>query len=312
MLSIKHLIAILEISKTGSIRKAAQNLYTTQPYLSTVLREAEKEIDVTLFTRNHNGVVPTALGEQFIQYANQIVDLLNEIDNLKYKQPLQHLNIGSTPCLLIQETFSQFYAMHSNWNISFQENDYSQILQYLENNVIDIGIILVDSYREAQLNNLFTLMNLTFTPLYSDSLCTVVGKDNPLFEKDNILFSELSSYSYVPTRFGPYSQDFFKNTNINSAPFYFETGNMCFHYVSNTDCFTFGVPTLNMNNPLLLSKQIKFLKILDKSITITIGYLRRNDQTEKNVLVDAYIDFITTYFENLKADNPLKECEGTD
>ena len=56
----------------------------------------------------------------------------------------------------------------------------------------------------------------------------------------------------------------------------------------------------------------QFLKILDKSITITIGYLRRNAQTEKNVLVDAYIDFMTTYFENLKADNPLKECEGTD
>ena len=50
-MNLQNMEYLIEISNCGSISAAAKHLFVTQPYLSKVLRETEKEYGLTIFTR---------------------------------------------------------------------------------------------------------------------------------------------------------------------------------------------------------------------------------------------------------------------
>ena len=56
-MNFQNLEYLIEISNCGSISAAAKRLFVTQPYLSKVLRETEKEYGLTIFTRDRKSVV---------------------------------------------------------------------------------------------------------------------------------------------------------------------------------------------------------------------------------------------------------------
>ena len=58
-MNLLHLKYAVEIEKTGSITKAANNLFMGQPNLSKAIKELENEIGITIFRRTTKGVAPT-------------------------------------------------------------------------------------------------------------------------------------------------------------------------------------------------------------------------------------------------------------
>ena len=60
---IEQLLYLSEIAKTHSISIAANNLFVSQPAISTAIKKLEEELDVTLFSRSKNGVFLTPIGE---------------------------------------------------------------------------------------------------------------------------------------------------------------------------------------------------------------------------------------------------------
>jgi len=50
-MNLQQLRCVLEIARVGSVTKAAQNLYISQPNLSRTIKELEKELGVSLFRR---------------------------------------------------------------------------------------------------------------------------------------------------------------------------------------------------------------------------------------------------------------------
>ena len=63
LLQLKYAV---EVEKTGSISKAAENLYMNQPNLSKSIRELEDDIGIAIFDRTAKGVVPTEKGREFL------------------------------------------------------------------------------------------------------------------------------------------------------------------------------------------------------------------------------------------------------
>ena len=70
----------LEVNRTHSITKAAQNLYMGQPNLSRAIRELEKDLGITLFERTTKGVAPTEKGRLFLEKAETILSQLDELE----------------------------------------------------------------------------------------------------------------------------------------------------------------------------------------------------------------------------------------
>lgn len=55
----------------GSINRAAQALYVSQPYLSGVIKSVEEELGFPVFRRTSTGVEPTELGVQALEGAKR-------------------------------------------------------------------------------------------------------------------------------------------------------------------------------------------------------------------------------------------------
>lgn len=55
----------VEIEKTGSITKAAQNLFMAQPNLSKAVKEMEEQLGYAVFERTQSGMLPTEKGRNF-------------------------------------------------------------------------------------------------------------------------------------------------------------------------------------------------------------------------------------------------------
>ena len=82
-----HLNYVMEIAKQGSISKAAKHLYITQPYLSRILKEVERELKLTLFVRTPQGIAVTPQGQEFIERAEAILREFNELQENLTESP---------------------------------------------------------------------------------------------------------------------------------------------------------------------------------------------------------------------------------
>ena len=79
LLQLKYAV---EVEKTGSISKAAENLYMNQPNLSKSIRELEDDLGIAIFDRTAKGVVPTDKGREFLGYARSILAQVAEMEAL--------------------------------------------------------------------------------------------------------------------------------------------------------------------------------------------------------------------------------------
>ena len=71
-MTLMQLRYIITISETGSLNKAADLLYVSQPSLTSSVKELEKELGITIFNRSGRGVTLTNDGAEFLLYAKQI------------------------------------------------------------------------------------------------------------------------------------------------------------------------------------------------------------------------------------------------
>jgi DNA-binding transcriptional LysR family regulator len=65
----------LEIVKTGSFVRAAENLHITQTAVSARIRVLEQQLDRKVFIRNKAGARLTSAGDQFFRFATSLVQI---------------------------------------------------------------------------------------------------------------------------------------------------------------------------------------------------------------------------------------------
>ena len=71
-MTLQQLNYIITISEVGSINRAAEKLYVSQPSLTSAIKELEKELGIVLFNRTGRGVTLTAEGVDFLPEARQV------------------------------------------------------------------------------------------------------------------------------------------------------------------------------------------------------------------------------------------------
>ncbi len=78
-MNLKKLKYIVTIAELRSISKAANELFISQPSLSSILSNLEKELGVTLFNRSTSPLSLTYAGEKYVETANKILSLENNL-----------------------------------------------------------------------------------------------------------------------------------------------------------------------------------------------------------------------------------------
>ena len=89
-MTLQQLKYIIGVSEIGSFNKAADQLYVSQPSLTSAIKDVEKEFNIILFNRSSKGISLTNEGKEFLQYARQIYaqydNLLERFDTSKKRK----------------------------------------------------------------------------------------------------------------------------------------------------------------------------------------------------------------------------------
>lgn len=78
-MTIQQCKYLLKITEYGSFNEAAKQLFVAQSSLSFSIQTLERELNIKIFQRSSNGVQLTEEGKAFFPYAQQIVQLNDEV-----------------------------------------------------------------------------------------------------------------------------------------------------------------------------------------------------------------------------------------
>lgn len=71
-MTLQQLTYLVKVAECGNITEAAEQLYISQPSLSTAISNLEKEMGITAFNRTKKGVTVTRDGEELLSYARML------------------------------------------------------------------------------------------------------------------------------------------------------------------------------------------------------------------------------------------------
>ena len=93
----KHFSYIIAIAECGTITAAAEQLYISQPALSRYLKSLEDRLGVVLFDRIDNRLYLSPAGQQYVQWAKQIVEMENRMEKVMTQlrsETRKHIRMG--------------------------------------------------------------------------------------------------------------------------------------------------------------------------------------------------------------------------
>jgi DNA-binding transcriptional LysR family regulator len=79
-LKMRHLVLVDALTRHGSVSRAADAVYVTQPVATRTLQELEAILGASLYERGPRGVTPTTVGQAFTQHARAVLAQLSQAD----------------------------------------------------------------------------------------------------------------------------------------------------------------------------------------------------------------------------------------
>ena len=162
---------------------AAENCFVTQPSLSMQIHKLEKELNIRIFDRSKQPVVPTETGVLFIEQARKIIaekNLMHDIMLSSKGMVAGNLHVGIIPTLapyLLPLFIRQFLKKYPLVKLVVTELTTELIITRLRQGRIDAGI-LVTPLEEKGINE---------QPLFYEELMAYVSKNDSAYKKTYIL-----------------------------------------------------------------------------------------------------------------------------
>ena len=166
-----------EVALTGSISKAAQNLFITQPAATKIIHSLEAELGETLLIRTSSGVTFTEQGVIFLKFCQQV---LNSYENYLSEKNFYNetsaysgvLELAVSPLLLqtyYDEIMQRLTQCFPKLKIRFTEAGVDNYKKMLSDNNSICGLIMtsdeISLQQSANDHNLFVTQELLTSPI---------------------------------------------------------------------------------------------------------------------------------------------------
>lgn len=197
-----HLKYIIEVEKTGSISKAAENLFMSQPRLSKAIRELEESVGISIFKRSSKGVVPTTRGQDFIMDAKGIIAQLERLETTynPKKSEMFTLDVAVARCEYIAEAFSRFLSHIKNdkkEKITYRETNSMRAIKNVATGENNIGIVKYNAAYEQYFLQMLEERELKYEILWEYDELIAVSKDSPLAKLEVVQESDLENLTEI-------------------------------------------------------------------------------------------------------------------
>lgn len=189
----------VEVERTGSISRAAENLYIGQPTISRAIQELESSLGVTIFKRTSHGVVPTPQGEEFLQYAARILSQVDAVELLYRggKQEKQKFSISVPRASYIACAFTEFAKSIDTAReaeLYYKETNALRAINNILQADYKLGIIRYQTTFEGHFQNMLHEKGLLSEVVTEFSYVATMSRHHPLATRDEIELTDLAPY----------------------------------------------------------------------------------------------------------------------
>lgn len=181
------------IVRLGSFTRAAEELFLTQPTVSTQLKKLTDVMELPLLDQSGRQIKPTEAGEELYRAIRQIFDCLADLDTriaeLKgLRRGRLRLGVITTAKYFAPEILGDFCRQYPGIDISLKVTNRDRIFERIQNNEDDLYIL-----GQPPENGL----NLKAYPFAPNPLVVMAARNHPLTKESNISIERLVQEPFI-------------------------------------------------------------------------------------------------------------------
>ena len=209
-MNILHMKYAVEVARLGSLSKASEKLLIAQPNLSRSIKELEADLGITIFQRSAKGMFLTPDGEEFMDYARDILRRIDEIE-LSYRDgshKKRRFSVSVPRACYISAAMAEFskHIGQDPAEIFYKETNSKKTIKMLIENECKLGIIRYADTYDKYYKNMLEEKGFSHELVAEFSYVLLMSRNHPLAQKERITYEDLSDYieiahadPYVPT-----------------------------------------------------------------------------------------------------------------
>ena len=191
MATLRQLEAFIATAEFKKMSEAAKHLYISQPTISQIISELEKEYGTKLFERQAKELRITPAGSLLLKSAREIMAIEQNLkQNMKTMNRIRPLRVGATVTVganIIGKIIAQITEEYPDIDAFVNVSNTHQIEHMLLNNELDIAIA----------EGIMTHNELNAKPVFVDKLCIICGKDHPFAGRPYLHVSDLHNQNFI-------------------------------------------------------------------------------------------------------------------
>ncbi|WP_367864928.1 hydrogen peroxide-inducible genes activator [Pedobacter sp. WC2423] len=186
-MTLVQLEYIVAVDTYRSFVGAAEKCFVTQPTLSMQVQKLEEMLNVKIFDRSKQPVIPTEIGSQIIEQARLILQesqKIKEIISSQQQDIVGELKVGIIPTVapyLLPQVIASMMEKYPELKLLIWEYTTEDIIHHLKTGVLDCGILATPLGDNS----------ITEIPMYYENFVTYISKNSKLFKKKNIDANDL-------------------------------------------------------------------------------------------------------------------------
>ena len=210
------------VAKLQNISKAAEELGVTQPAVSRIISNIEKEYHTKLFFRSKTGVSLTRDGQNLFEMIKAPLTELEKVsNNLSSNKTLDKvtIHIGATStalyCYLFKHLEDDIKKIFPNVNFKIYSDSSTKLLNMVSNGSIDFAFITTpyQGREDLETHNVVKLNDILIAPIsYKDQI------------KDKISIKDLENYPFIllskEMQFREYIDNYLNKYKVHVTPVY--------------------------------------------------------------------------------------------
>lgn len=201
-MKMKQLEYLIKIAECGSISKAAQELYISQPSLTKAISSLEEEFHVQLLLRKPRGVELTIEGKSFLHYARSVVTAASALESNFSGQGgagRSRLFIASQQLDFVHPLILKTYLRNQDRSLHYNlvETDRNDVTRMVLDGKADIGLFVRGSADAKSYLWNTESKRLSLHSLDKAGVYVCLGPCSPYYHRKSMCFSEVEKCPQV-------------------------------------------------------------------------------------------------------------------
>ena len=205
MATLRQLKTFIAVAEYKKMSDAAKHLYISQPTVSQIVADLEKEYSTQLFERVGKELRITAAGTLLRNSARESVAIHENLEqNMKNINSIRPLRIGVTMTIgnnMIADLIKSLEKLHPDIETYVFVDNTKSIEAMLVQNELDIALVEGDISRQEILK----------TPIFEDNLCLICSSRHPFAKRKAVSMGELKDQKFILREKGSGTRAIFEN-----------------------------------------------------------------------------------------------------